>query len=137
MIEKQVDSVDKWCYRTAEATNVASSVAAVNGATYSTTTYAYQIYISGHKTIDVAMICTVPDAAITGDLTFYWMLTNGATYPKQATFTSKMTPTRNITADRANQMFDVEGYKFLKILKVINTCGQDLTAINAEVTAEG
>jgi hypothetical protein len=136
MQDRQVDSVDKWCYRTAEATNVASSVAAVNGATYSTTTYAYQINVSGHKTVDIAMICTVPDAAISGDLTFYWFLTNGATFPKQASFTSKMTPVRNITADRANQAFNVEGYKFLKIWKVINTCGQDLLAINAEVTSE-
>lgn len=136
MQERQVDSVDKWSYRTAAGTNVASDVAANSGATYSTTTYAMETALNGHKTIDIAMKCTVPDAAITGDLTFYWLLTNGATYPKQATFTSKMTPTRNITADRYNQKFDVEGYKYLKIQQVINTCGQNLTAINAEITGE-
>ena len=136
MQEKQVDSVDKWAYRTALATNVASSVSVNSAATYSTTTYAFEIALNGHKNVDIAMICTVPDAAISGDLTFYWLLTNGATYPKQASFTSKMTPTRNITADRANQKFDVEGYKYLKILQVINTCGQNLTSVNAEVMAE-
>ena len=136
MQDKQIDSVDKWCYRTALATNVASSVAAVSTATYSTTTYAYEIALNGHKTIDIAMICTVPNLAISGDLTFYWLLTNGATYPKQTSFTSKMTPTQAITADRANQAFNVEGYKYLKIQQVTNLCGQDLTAINAEVTGE-
>jgi len=136
MQEKQVDSVDKWAYRTALATNVASSVSVNSAATYSTTTYAFEIALNGHKNVDIAMICTVPDAAISGDLTFYWLLTNGATYPKQATFTSKMTPTQNITADRANQGFSVAGYKYLKILKVINTCGQNLTSVNAEVMAE-
>lgn len=137
MITHKNDQVDKWCYRTALDTNVASNVAAVNGATYSTTTYAYAIPISGNDGVDIAMICTVPDAAISGVLTFHWLLTNGDVWPKQTTFTSQMTPVRNITADRANQSFNTKGYKYLKILKVINTCGQDLTAINAEVTAEG
>ena len=127
------DNVDLWAYRTSASNSTAQDQAINNGATYSTATYAISIYIDGIDFIDIAMKATVPDAAISGDVTFSWLLTNNSTWPKQASFTTKLTPTRNTTADRANQTIDVRGYKYLCILSVANACGQNLTAVNAEV----
>jgi hypothetical protein len=135
-VEHKRDNIDLWAYRT--SADVETDIATINNAaTYSTTTYAYAIYVDGVDFIDIAMKCTVPDAAISGDLTFSWLLTNNATYPTIASFTSKMTPVRNITACRGNQAFDVRGYKYLKVLSVTNSSGQTLTNVNAEVTGKG
>lgn len=135
-IPKQ-DPLEKYALRATEAGNTAQSQSINNGVTYSTTTYMFQMNVDGYEFIDISMFCTVPDAAISGDLTYSWLLTNNANWPKQASFTSKMTPTRNVTADRANQCFDVRGYKYLKLLSIANASGQNLTAVNAEVTGKG
>lgn len=106
-----------------------------NGATYSTTTYIQEMDIDGADFIDIKMKCTVPDAAISGGLTFYWFLTNDNTdYPSVATFTSQMTPVQNTTT-KENHTYDVRGYKYLKVQKVVNSSGQTLTAVNAQVTS--
>ena len=131
------EMVDKWALRTSATVDTAVDYASLaHAATYSTTTYMIETWIDGCDFIDIAMKATVPDAAISGDLTFSWLLTNNATYPKQASFTSKMTPVRNITADRANQLFDVRGYKYIKLLSIYNGSGQTLTNINAEITGK-
>lgn len=132
------DNVDKWAMRTSATVDTAVDKASLaHAGTYNTTTYMIATRIDGCDFIDIAMKCTVPDAAISGDLTFSWLLTSCDTWPKQASFTSKMTPTRNITADRANQMFDVRGYKQLKLLSIYNGSGQTLTDINAEIVGKG
>ena len=131
------DMVDKWAMRTSATVDTAVDLATLaHAATYDTTTYMIETYIDGCDFIDIAMKATVPDLAISGDLTFSWLLTSNATWPKQASFTSYMTPVRATAADRANQMFDVRAYKYIKLLSIVNSSGQTLTAINAEITGK-
>jgi hypothetical protein len=101
------------------------------------TTESYELYVEGSDYVDILMKVT-GEAAATGTVTFSWILYNTKTiYPTVASFTSTIVMTSN-TITKRNQQFLVTGYKYLRLLSILNgDAAKDATAVNAYVTSIG
>jgi hypothetical protein len=101
------------------------------------TTESYELYVEGSDYVDILMKVT-GEAAATGTVTFSWILYNSKLiYPTVASFTSTIVMTSN-TITKRNQQFLVTGYKYLRLLSVVNgDAAKDAELVNAYVTSIG
>jgi len=108
-------------------------------ATFSPTTVteANVLYVEGSDYVDILMKVT-GEAAASGTVTFNWILYNTTTAePTVPSFSSTIVMTSN-TITKRNQQFLVTGYKYLRLLSVVNgDAAKDATAVNAFVTSIG
>ena len=103
-------------------------------ATYTTAANISELNIEGCDYVDILMKVT-GEAAANGVLTFSWLLYNvSGTAPTVSSFTSTITMTSN-TITKKNSQFLVAGYRFLKLLSIVNgDAAKDATAVNAYVS---